>query len=119
MQDKAALPDLAQHSARLATSSVRVARFLDGLTLRVDQMIDRAGQDDWQSVAEMGRQVADESAAQGLHVIGQRAQQLAQASQKGGPRPGARRSLMRLIAAYGAARAREAGGPQDEPSSTR
>ena len=97
-------PDLSLLSARLAQNTARINRVLDALSVRIDEMVAHADRSDWQQVRELSETVAGVSEAHGMHTLGERARQVGKAATRTDDVCDVKRSLIRLIGAYGRAR---------------
>ena len=99
------LPDLGKISNQLATQNARVQRYIDTLPKRIDSLVAAASSGDWREVRRLGEFLATTSVIYDCNEITHAARRMC-AELDGPAEPIAvKRSLVRLIAKCGSARA--------------
>ncbi len=89
--------DLAHLSSALAANNARVARFADGLTRRIDQLVEAALQEDWEEVRRVSDFLARSGDAHGYSELAQLAETVRDETQKPENQLAIKRSILRLI----------------------
>ncbi len=107
------VPDVAELSTQLAADNVRVNRFLDSLTGRIDELAHAARNGDWKEVRRISDFIARTSVHYGCLNISEQAEQVRSASEPPSDVLELKRSVLRLIAAYGHASTRQASDAVD------
>jgi hypothetical protein len=100
--NKPQLPDLKTLSNRLAAHNGRVARFVDGLAARVDQMVAATSAGDWGEVRRQSEYLAYSSDLFGCRDVAQAAQAVFRATDAPHDELMIRRNVIHLVGRCGA-----------------
>lgn len=96
-----AYPNIGQLAARMSANHARVVRSIDQMIAPIDEMVQASSDADWQRVAELGRQLAEDSRDAGYRGVSVMAQVVANEAGRPDNAHGVKRSLIRLIGTYG------------------
>ena len=98
--------DLAHLSSTLAKNNARVARFIDSLSRRVDQLVEAALQEDWEEVRRVSDFLVRAGDTYGFPALVECAQRVCDETSKPKNQLGIKRSVVRLIGSCGKSRAK-------------
>lgn len=98
---KPAFPNIGELSARMAANHQRVVRSIDQLMAPLDAMVQASANEDWSKMAALGRDLADASREAGYRGVSVMAQIVANEAARPDNAHSVKRSLIRLIGAYG------------------
>lgn len=96
-------PNLSKGTAQLSADNARIMKFTDGVTSRVDKLVEAALADDWTEVRRLAEYMMRSSNAYGCANVSACAKQMCDEIDKPDNRQGIQQSLTRLIGACGAA----------------
>lgn len=95
------LPNIGQLAAQMSANHSRVVRSIDHLMAPIDEMVQASTDGNWSRVAELGRQLSQDSRQAGYRGVSVMAQVVANEAARPDNAHGVRRSLIRLIGTYG------------------
>ena len=93
--------NIGQLAARMSANHRRVVQSIDQMIAPIDEMVQASADGNWSKVAELGRQLSEESRKAGYRGIGVMAQIVANEATRPDNAHGVKRSLIRLIGTYG------------------
>lgn len=98
--------DLAHLSETLAKNNARVARFVDSLSRRIDQLVEAALQEEWEEVRRVSDFLVHAGDTYGFPVLVESAQQVCDETKKPENQLAIKRSIVRLIGSCGKSRSK-------------
>ncbi len=96
--------DLAHLSSTLAKNNARVARFIDSLSRRMDQLVAAALQEDWDEVGRVSDFLVRAGDTYGFPALVESAQHVCDETKKSENQLAIKRSIVRLIGSCGKSR---------------